>query len=194
MARYRKYSLEECGLGCTVARYVYVAGRLLQYCFGGERLDLGAVSAAAAKLLTVECSAHTTAWAKAVAVCAVPTALLAFGRAHRRTVGGGRPHARRVGERLAAQSAEALGPGRCLGQLGPSVSCRPATTKGSARATHSKLRSARGVSVGRTSGPRTRPRRSKVRSTRNLRSTDNFPRTRGHAGGAVRLSSGCGPR
>ncbi|HXR21611.1 MAG TPA: tyrosine-type recombinase/integrase [Acidimicrobiales bacterium] len=70
LARYRKYLRQERGLGeRTVARYVYVAGRFLQCCSGGEGLDLGAVSAsAAAKFLTLACAAHTTGWAKAVAV------------------------------------------------------------------------------------------------------------------------------
>ena len=70
LERYRHYLLRERGLGeATAARYFYVAGQFLRSCSGGEGLKLAAVSASATtKFLTVQCAAHSSGWAKAVAV------------------------------------------------------------------------------------------------------------------------------
>ena len=70
LERYRRYLLRERGLGeATAARYFYVAGQFLRSCSGGEGLKLAAVSASATtKFLTVQCAAHSSGWAKAVAV------------------------------------------------------------------------------------------------------------------------------
>jgi integrase/recombinase XerD len=71
LARYGGYLLQERGLGeRTVARYVYVARRfLLSFRWASNGLDFADVTAAAAaRFLTVECAAHTTGWAKGVAV------------------------------------------------------------------------------------------------------------------------------
>jgi site-specific recombinase XerD len=70
LERYRSCLLRERGLGeATVARYFYVAGQFLRFCSGGEGLKLAAVSASAAtKFLTAQCAAHSSGWAKAVAV------------------------------------------------------------------------------------------------------------------------------
>jgi integrase/recombinase XerD len=70
LERYRHYLLRERGLGeATAARYFYIAGQFLRFCSGGEGLKLAAVSASATtKFLTVQCAAHSSGWAKAVAV------------------------------------------------------------------------------------------------------------------------------
>ena len=70
LEQYRRYLLQERGLvDGTVARYVYVAGCFLRFCSSAEELDLGSVNAmAASRFVIAECSRHSAAWVKAVAV------------------------------------------------------------------------------------------------------------------------------
>lgn len=70
MERYRRYLLQERGLGeRTAVRYVYVAGRFLAAYSRAGNLDLESVSASAAPtFLAVEGATHSAGWTKAVAV------------------------------------------------------------------------------------------------------------------------------
>jgi integrase/recombinase XerD len=70
LSRYRRYLIEERGLGeRTCPRYIYVAKKFLLNLSSDGELDLASVRAeAATEFVTLECATRSVGWAKAVAV------------------------------------------------------------------------------------------------------------------------------